>query len=221
MIDRLGRHRLDRPAQLIGGLVCLEVVALLVYLSVARVAITAPRYVLYPLVWITVGIAALVWVRAPATGGRRRVLAGVGAAAYLLGLAWLAGIVGVGAGHHHGGHSLTVVWLLPPGWGPAVVFRGALVQLSLFPYQIVGYLALGYLVFAALLTGRALLGGVVGVASCASCALPVGAAILTGTLGGVGMATAASVSYDLSTAAYLVAVGLLAWQLPGTADERS
>lgn len=219
MIERLRRHRLDHPVDLIGGLVAIEVLALLGYLSVASVSITAPRYVLYPLVWITVAVAAVAWIRPPPTDGRRRLLAGIAAGGYVLVLAWLAGIVGGGVGHVHGGPTVDIVWLLPPGWGPALVYRGAIVQLSIFPYQVVGYLALGYLVFAALLTGRALLGGVVGVASCASCTLPLAAAFLSGTVGGVGMASAASVSYDLSTAAFLLAIGLLASQLHDPDEE--
>jgi hypothetical protein len=66
------------------------------------------------------------------------------------------------------------------------------------------------------LTGPSgLVGGAVGLFSCVSCTLPVAAAVVSGLVGGtvgaVGTATG-TWSYDLSTLAYVVSVGLLAWR---------
>ena len=56
--------------------------------------------------------------------------------------------------------------------------------------------------------------GVVGLFSCLSCSWPIVMSLLTGVFGGGSaiVATTFDLSYDISTAVFLVTVGLLYWR---------
>ncbi|WP_435195976.1 DUF7546 family protein [Natronomonas sp. EA1] len=182
----------------------LELLGVAGYYLLGPADIEQPRYALYPWIWINLGLLA-VWRTDPLpASGRARLLAGALAGGYVLLLAWLAGLVALD-GHSHG-LSGFVVTMSAPGWGPRVSYVAGGFHVSVIPYLTVGYLALGYLLYAAVLRARALsLAGLLGVGSCLSCAFPV-------ILGGVGAALSpavASVAIDLSTAAFVVTVGLL------------
>jgi hypothetical protein len=209
------RSLADRPAArrlvlVAGALVGCELLLLVAYFGLSSRSVLAPRYVLYPFVWINAGLLALLVVDRPRVGGRRRLVSLLVALGYLGVVTWLDGTVGPGSG----AGSLRV-FALSPGWGPALVYDGV-VRLALFPYRVVGYLCLAYLVYVLVadVARSGLVGGAVGVLSCVSCALPVAAAVLSGLLGGTVGLTAAStpLAYDLSTLAYVVSVSLLAWR---------
>jgi hypothetical protein len=168
-----------------------------------------PRYLLYPFVWVNAGLWGVWRVgTVGATGRRRRLAAGVGLA-YLLVLVAVDGTLGPASGAASG---LRVAWL-PPGWGPALLYRGSVLDLTLFPFKAVGYASLAYLVAATVVPAtRTALGGLVGLFSCTSCTLPVAAAVVSGVAGGSGVLAAGSSlawSYDLSTAVFVVSVALL------------
>ncbi len=213
LLDR-GRDLDARQLVLVAGaLVACELLVLGAYFSRPSYSVLAPRYVLYPFVWVNVAGLALLVVDRPRATGRRRLLAlGVGVG-YLLVLAWLDGTLGTGTG----AGTLRVLDL-PPGWGPALLYDGAL-RVVLFPFKVVGYAVLAYLVYGLAAdvasAGAGVVGGAIGFFSCVSCTLPVAAAALSGLLGGtVGVVsvTTGAWSYDLSTLAYVVSVGLLAWR---------
>lgn len=170
------------------------------------------RYVLYPFVWINVGLWAL-WRTTPAPAPpRRRYLSGALAIGYFLVLAYVGGLVGP-ATHHTVAPSLALG--TPPGFSPALLYDGSLLKLTVIPYKLVGYLALAYLVYATIIdaAGSAIT-GVLGLFSCISCTWPIVAALVTGTIGG-GAAIASAVyagGYDLSVAVFAVTVGLLYWR---------
>ncbi|MXR20473.1 DUF7546 family protein [Halobacterium bonnevillei] len=205
---------------LLVAVVLAELALVVGYLGATAAEATSVRYLLYPFVWINVAVAAVFATKPPDAGPwlRRGVL--VVAGGYLLVLAYFGGVLELthlGHSHSHGGASgLTVFTSLPPGWGPTVVYDHALFSLTLVPYQFVGYLALAYLVYAALLdTASAAFSGAVGLLSCVSCSWPVLASLLAGVLGGSAVAsTVYSFSVDLSTAAFVLAVVLLVWR-PG------
>lgn len=187
----------------------------LAYLGLTDAGLAAPTSLAIPFVWVTVAAVALRHTDSPSTDRATwAVAAGIGGL-YALGLAWLAGGIGPAVGTATG---LNMV-LLPPGWGPVVKYSGASVSLVLFPYRVVGYAALGYLVSLAVRdvidTGlSAGVGGLLALGSCASCALPLVAA-LGGALGGAGLGlavtpTVTSGTYLLGTAAYVLAVAVLA-----------
>ena len=200
-----------RLVSLTGALIAVELCLLVGYYAVSSQSVLSPRYVLYPFVWINSAVLALLVVDWPRVRGFRRLVATTVAVAYFLVLTWLDGSVASGMGTG----TLRVV-SLPPGWGPALLYDGV-VRLSLFPFKLVGYAALAALVYALVAdtTGRTALGGALGLFTCVSCTLPIAAAALSGVVGGTVGLTAvatASLSYDLSTLAYVVSVGLLTWR---------
>lgn len=211
---RLARLRPRRET--VGALAALtlaEVAALAVYLAAMPVAVTELRYFLYPFAWLNASALA-VWrvsPRVPAGEWRRRRLAAAGVgAAYFLVLAAVGGVLAASGP----GTGVTVHWALPPGWGPMVLADAGPVRVAAAPYRVAGYLALAYLVYATLADAEAsLAGGVVGLFSCVSCTLPLLAAVVSSLAGGaVAFGSASALSYDLSTAVFLLAVALLAWR---------
>lgn len=187
----------------------------LAYLGLTDAGLAAPTTLAIPFVWVTVAAVAVRHTDRPSTERSTwAVTVGIGAL-YALGLAWLAGGIGPAVGAATGFN----VVVLPPGWGPVVQYSGASVSLVLFPYRVVGYAALGYLVSLAVRdvidTGlSAGFGGLLALGSCASCALPLVAAV-GGALGGAGLGfavapTVTSGTYLLGTAAYVLAVAVLA-----------
>ncbi len=189
----------------------LEALSLWAYLRASPGGVTELRYLLYPFVWLNV--AGLVLVRtdvAPAPR-RRQVLAAVVAVAYLAVLAAVDGTVSLASGT-----GLAVFWDLPPGWGPLVVAEVGPIRIAPVPYRTLGYVAIAYLLYAALVeTSSRALGGLLGLFSCVSCTLPVVAAVLSGIVGGSAVVAATAWSHDLSTAVFLVTVAALAWQTGG------
>lgn len=187
-----------------------EAAALAAFLVVMPVSVTAPRYFLYPFVWLNVAVLAVWRTDAGPAGTRRRLLAAGIGLAYFLVLAWVSGLVATA--HHATG--VTIHWSLPPGWGPLVVAGIGPLRIAPTPYQAAGYLALAYLVYATVLDAAASPTGIIaGAFSCVSCTLPVFAAVVSSLAGGaVAIGTATAWSYDLSTAVFLLAVALLVWR---------
>jgi hypothetical protein len=206
----LARLKPTRGELLVGALlVNTEALAVAVYLSVANVTATALTPYVVPFVWLNVGLWALARVRFPEVGRRRTAAAAAVGVAYFLLLAWVGGLVGFTGS----GTGFRIAWL-PPGWGPALLYQASAFSLALVPYRIVGYAILAYLLAAAALDATSgVLGGIVGLFSCVSCTLPVIATVLSSTLGAsAATAFAAGHSYELSTAVFVLTVGLLAWR---------
>jgi len=172
------------------------------------------RFWLYPFVWINVGAWAILrTVPAPANARQRTVAAAI-AVAYFGVLAYVGGLVGPAASAP--GRTLDVTLLgVPPGWGPAVLYNGAVVAVALVPFRLVGYAALSYLVYATVLDAtRSAVTGVLGLLSCVSCTWPVLASLATGIFGSTSAIAGAvyTQSYGLSTLVFVVTVGLLYWR---------
>jgi hypothetical protein len=212
--------RLSLPAVGLTALVVAAELALVAsYLALTDAKATSVRYLLYPFVWVNVAAWAVFRTDPPPASTRVRWLVTALAAGYLAVLAYAGGVLDIAHlthGHSHGYSGLAVFTALPPGWGPTVVYDHALFTLRLTPYKVVGYLALAYLVYAALLeTASAAVSGVIGLLSCVSCSWPVFASLLAGAAGGsVGAAAVYSYSVDISTAAFVAAAVLLVWR-PG------
>ena len=196
-----------------------ELLLVLAYLVLAsprfgdRSPWTVAAFYVYPFVWINAALVGVVRVRVPTAPARRRLVAGAVAGGYLLVLAYAGGVFGFGGDGPVTGLRV-VVASLPPGWSPAVVYNGDTLRVALLLFKVVGYLALASLVYATVLdTAGSIAGGLVGLLSCVSCALPVLAGVLSGFVGGTALVTAASAqSYALSTVAFVVTVGLLTWR---------
>jgi hypothetical protein len=214
--------RPGRDAVLRGALAANTLVlATLCYVLLTPARLDPPRYTLYGLLWVGVGVAVLVHettTTRSASSRARRVAAGV-AVAYFAALALAGGVV-VPGGVPDAVADGWFVRTLPPGWGPALVYGGVDVALVLTPARVVGYLALAALVRGVVLdaTGDGALrsgaAGLLALFSCVSCSLPVlaGVATLAFGAGSALVVTTASLSYDLSTLVFLATVGLLYWQ---------
>ena len=206
-----------------GILLNAEIALTVLYLLLAEVTVTQWRYLVYPFVWLNVSAWALVKTDPVPQSRRGRYLAAGIAAGYFLLLAYVGGLLSQGLAFHHAGgaavadhHSVgwRLAWL-PPGWGPAVLYSGMTVSLTLMPYKLVGYLTLAYLVYATVLDAAgSAVSGLLGLVSCVSCTWPVIASLAAGIAGsGTAVAAAASEwSYALGTVMFVVTVALLRWR---------
>lgn len=214
--SRLGRRSVLRGALVANSLL----VAALCYVVLTDAGLTPPRYSFYGLLWVGVGVVVLRRELDPGrphtTDRRTHGVALAVAGAYFAALALAGGLVvpgGVPGAIADGWFVRT----LPPGWGPALVYGGRDVAFVLMPARVVGYLALAALVRGTVLdaAGTGLFRGVPGLLalfSCVSCSLPLLLGAVTFVFGaGAAAATAASLSYDLSTLVFLVTVGALYW----------
>ncbi|GGJ10675.1 hypothetical protein GCM10008995_20660 [Halobellus salinus] len=209
------RSRVDIHTLLHGAIVANTLVLLAVaYMLFGGVTAPEPRYVVYGLLWVFIGLIT-VWKTAPATtDDRTRRRAAAAAVGYFAALAVAGGLLTfpeTGAGATWGIRLVP----LPPGWGPAPVLTTPYVVVGLVPARVVGYVGLSYLVYATFIDAAgSAVSGLFGLLSCVSCTWPVVASVATGVVGGgSAVATAAlGFSYDLSTAVFLVTVGLLYWR---------
>ena len=207
------RSRVDVRTLLYGAIVANTLVLLaVVYMLFAGVTTAQPRYVVYGLLWVFVGVVVL-WKADPAPTDRRtRRRAAAIAVGYFGALAVAGGLLTLPEAGTAWGVRLVP---LPPGWGPAPVVSTPYVVVGLVPARVVGYVALSYLVYATVIdaTGSAV-SGLLGLLSCVSCMWPVIASLVTGVVGGGSAAAAVALgfSYDLSTAVFLATVALLYWR---------
>lgn len=191
------------------SLFVLQVVAVVVYFSQSSTRLLAIRYTVYPIVWITIG--AWVFVRRPRvpTSTSRRFGAAIVAVGYFLLLSNLGGLLQLSSTPA----SIRLA-MLSPGWGPALFYSNEWIQLSVIPFEVVGYAALAALVYTVVLLGtKSAFAGVFGLATCVGCIWPLGAATvaaLGGTLSPLG-ATAPGYAYDLSTVLFVGTTGVLYW----------
>jgi hypothetical protein len=219
MTTTLDRSWIERnPLVVVLGaiVVAAEVGLIASYVAVGGNTVTDWSIVLLPWVWIDVGVWAIMRTRPPTASTRRRWLAGAVAVAYFGLLAVVAGLVGPGVGSRP--TSLRVALTsIPPGWAPTLLANTPLIRLSVVPYQLVGYVALAYLVYATILdAAESAITGVLGLLSCVSCTWPVIATVLSGLVGGGAALTAAASgpTYVVSTVVFVGTVGLLYWR-PG------
>jgi hypothetical protein len=223
--ESIAEVRPDRETLIaIGLLLNTQAAIMLGYLLATDAIITQPRYLIYPWLWINAAVLA-VWKTDLASAPKAtRLLGMVLAGGYFLLLAVAAGIVGpnggfvatitgtAGSGMEATGFSLH--WL-PPGSGPALIYQGTVLRAALLPYEVIGYAALSYLVYAGILeTAGSTLSGVIGLFSCVSCAWPILGGAVTAVFGsGSAIAVAASTwPQDISTVVFLSAVVLLYWR---------
>ncbi len=184
-----------------------QALTLVAYATLSGTEITAARYLVYPFVWIDVAAWAVLRADLSVTSRRYRGAAAIAGAGYFAVMLYVAGFLG------HGHVSMTGLRVIsaPPGWGPMVAYQNRWFRLYLVPFQIVGYAALSYLLYAALLNAtRAAVSGFFGLLSCVGCAWTlvaplVGVAAGASTVG----ATLYDWSYDLTTLVFLLTVALL------------
>lgn len=220
----LGRLPRPRRSTVVWGMVLVNVEALFLVTYLAVTGRSPLRsFIAFPFVWINVGLWALVRVDPPPAPPRRRRIAAVLAVAYFLVLAYVLGMIA--PGEAFGGNPAlgldAVLYRVPPGWAPGLVYNGTLVHVSLLPPYVVGLVALTHLVYARILDASGLASlGLVGLFSCVGCTLPLLTAIVAGAVGassGALLAAVAPVAYELGMVAFVVTVAVLAWQ-PSVGD---
>ncbi|QDX40609.1 hypothetical protein [Salarchaeum sp. JOR-1] len=207
------RDRFDPQTLAAWGVVVWSELTLVVfYLAITPGWVTEPRYVVYPFVWINLGLLAVLhtrrWVRDRDPAPRTRLVAGALAAGYFAVLATVGGLLFLPlVNPPHGGTTVSVSWVLP-GWGPIVTARALGVQLTIVPFKAVGYLALSYVLYARLLDAtRMVASAVLGLFSCVGCTM----SLLVPLLGASTFAGATAYTWDASTLVYVVALATLYW----------
>jgi hypothetical protein len=132
-----------------------ELVMVLLYMTFSPAKTTNPLILVYPFIWINLSIWAVVNVDRPSTSSRQLLGAGFVSSIYFGVLLIAGGLMSPGHAFHGHSHGSTAIRLattsLSPGWRPALLYGGDLIRVSLLPYQLIGYVALAYPVFVALL----------------------------------------------------------------------
>lgn len=191
------------------AVLAVQALTLATYVSFPGTEITAVRYLVYPFVWIDVAAWAVLRVSPTPANLGPRIIAALVSAGYLAVMLYVAGFLG------HGHESMTG-WRIvaaAPGWGPMVAYQNPWIRLYVVPFQVIGYVALSYLLYATLLDAtRAAVSGVFGLVSCVGCAWTLVTPLAAG-IAGVGTSAVGSAlydwSYDLTTAVFLLTVALL------------
>ena len=214
------RRYLTRPAAIGLAVVAVEVLLVVGYLGLTRTGVTAPRYVIYPFVWINVGLWAIV-AATPVVGNRRhRLVAGAVAIAYFVLLLSISGNLTLGV---FAAPYANIMWATP-GWGP--VLNGVVpgLEFHLIPFEVIGYAGLTYLFYAnALEISRGLLSGALGLVTCVSCSIPIWGPIL-GLNGGPAAGftdVMTDLSYDIGTVIFLVTIVVLYYSQRTARTDRS
>jgi hypothetical protein len=195
------------------ALAVVQLVVVVGYAFVSDVAVTEPRYAFYPVVWTTVGLAAVVNAPAPTGSRRRRALAAVAAVAYLAVLLWFTGTIYL---MPEWMYSLSTYGGLP-GWAPVVTAMVGPIGMSIVPFVVAGYAVLAYLTYVSLTRAtRGLAAAVLGPVTCVGC-VAAGVSGLLALAGGTGATVAftggtaiGGAAYDAATVVYVVAVTALA-----------
>jgi len=189
-----------------GAIVLLvQVTAIFAYLDIQQPTLTSFGPMVYPVVWITAGIVAAVWVGRTVDSRRQRGLGVAVGGVYTVTLLWLSGILSAGSGT-----GTLMVQSTLPGWGPIVHYHGSLAHLSIVPFELIAYLTLGYIVYVLVAdSGGSVRAAVLGFGSCVSCT----ASALLAAAGAVGSTQLSSVvataGYDTATVVLLITYGLL------------
>lgn len=221
-IDRLEQRFTPTTAVVAFFLLNAQAALLATYVLVGRARIVDWVPMLVPFVWINVGLAAVYWTDVRPSNARHRAIGIAVGVGYFVVLAYFGGLFGPGSAELPTSFDV-VLAEIPPGWAPAVLANTPTVRVSILFYQLVGYLALAYLVYATVVDAAgSAVAGLVGLLSCVSCTWPVLGGIVTSVFGsGTAVAAAAQDwTYALSTLVFLVTVALLYWR-PGIGALRS
>lgn len=221
MSTTIGTERLadlvpDRVVLLWGALlVLLELLAVTLFVAQPQVYVQNPLVLVYPFVWINVGLWAGYVVSPPSAERHQRRGATLLVAAYLLVLGYAAGMLSAGGAPPDAGALSVRVASIPPGWGPYVTLYAPGFKLQAMPYQVIGYGALAFLLYATILeAATSAAGGVLGLLTCVSCSWPVLATLVSGLVGSAAGVAAAVYAwpYGLATVAYVLTMGVLVWR---------
>ncbi len=211
-------RRFDRSTSgIILGILVLHLFVILLYVRVST-AETTLLTLAYPVIWIAVGLSVILTTDpGDATPRTKRRALGISFGYFGL-LAAASGIISLGTIFTGTAEPLGVRIVLstvPPGWGPALMYSGSYLNLVLIPFELIGYIALTYLVYVTILdVSGSVVTGLVGLFSCVSCTWPILGTVIASVFGSssVVITFATNQPYGFSTIVFLTAIGLLYWR---------
>lgn len=206
-------------------LFAIQLLAAVIYGVVFQIPPLTLHIFLLPFVWITVSVLA-VWYTTPSEAEpRRKLFAGTISGGFLLVFLYLSGTVGTSTEVFEqvtGPSAITVTADRSLGWSPILFYSGEWFALRVIPYQLIGYVALSYLIYAAILDiTRSAKAGLLGLALCPGCSAALLAPVLA-SVAGISSAFALFVryTYEISTVLFVFAVAFIYWE-PSLAKLRS
>jgi len=193
-----------------------ELLLLLGYQLLSNNVVSEIASAIIPFVWINLALWVVARTDLPSVPYRTRVIGIAIATLYFGLLSYFGGLWAIGPSEF--GWRFAVDLATPsPGWTPIVHLDTALFQIDIIFYQFVGYLALGYLIYASILdTAGSAVAGVLGLLSCVSCNAALFATIITSVFGGSAALVDAVLtnSYTVSTVVFVLTLALLYYR-PG------
>jgi hypothetical protein len=211
--NRIGAVTARRDVRLLVLAVAVELLLVAIHFRVRPGEPTVLRYLLYPFVWINLGVLAVAKTPPQESTPRREAAALVLSVAYFAVLATVGGLVGL-TGDPQGPLGARFA-VRSPGWGPVLSYVSPAFYVTFVPYLAVGYLSLSYLLYVATTTALSATAlGSLGLIACAGCSLPILTTLAAGAAGSAGAAAAYAHSVDISTAAFVATLALLYWR-PG------
>ncbi len=192
-------------------IVFIELVIVWIYFLLSSSQPTDLRYLAYPFIWINTSVWVVYKTEHISSENKYiTVLVLFISIFYFLVLLYIPGLIGFSTQKSTEGLYLSIV---TPGWGPIISYTGNLIQFTIIPFQVIGYLSISYLIYISLLntTKSSIVGGLLGLFTCVGCVTPIFASLL-GFLGGglTSLTTSAySFSYDIGTIIFLITIWLL------------
>lgn len=203
-------------------LLFLELLLTIIYASSPNIVLTDPLVLVYPFIWINVGIMVVILLKPTSVTSRKKVPSVFLGVVYFCILSYFSSILTFGHsfhGHVPSDHNFgfgIVILSIPPGWAPALFYTGNLISVYVFFFQLVGYLSLSYLVYRSVLQfNKSALSGLFGIFSCVSCTWPLVGTYIGG-ISGISFSLIMSThqSYGISTLVFVSIVLLLFFNLP-------
>jgi hypothetical protein len=193
-----------------------QLLAALVYGLVFEVSPRSLHLFLIPFLWITVSILAVFYTDPVDASPQRKLVAGTVSGLFFTVFLFLSGSAGTATELFEpvtGSAGFGLSFDQSLGWGPVLYYAGDWIAMRVIPYQFVGYLALSYLIYAALLdVASSAKAGLLGLVLCPGCTVSLFAPVFA-SAAGISSAFAILVryTYEISTVFFVVAVALMYW----------
>lgn len=193
--------------------ISLQLVVTVAYTVLTGVTVPGFQYVIIPFIWINVAVWAIVRTTPAGREVKHTAVAFGIATVYFLVILYLSGLLRPATASLEqitGAAGFGVTWR-SIGWGPTLLYSGEWVSLVLIPYQVIGYLALSYLLYVTILDiTNSALGGIVGLVPCPGCAAPLFTSLIAGIAGtSSAFVLLITYQYELATMLFVIAIALL------------
>lgn len=198
---------------LVNLIISIQLVLAVVYTVLTGATVPGIKYFVIPFIWINVAGWAIIQTSPIARKFKHRAVAFGIASVYFLFILFLSGLLRPGTtslAQITGMGGFSVTWR-SIGWGPTLLYSGEWFEMVLIPYQVIGYLALAYLLYATVLDMTpSAFGGVLGLLPCPGCAAPLITSLIAGVAGtSSAVALLVSYQYELATVLFVASIALL------------